>query len=79
MKLKSSLIEDAQIEMHARLLRCPTGDNPKECPLHEVRKWPLEDRLRWLNNKSDEEIIGLYRHHIDCFESKLQLLAPETD
>ncbi len=79
MELKTSLIEEAQVEMHARILRCPIGDNPKECPLHEVRKWPLEDRLAWLHKKSDEEIIDLYAHHTDCLEFKIHLRAPETD
>ena len=79
MEQKTSLIEEAQIEMHARILRCPVGDNPEDCPLHEIRKWPLEERLAWLHQKNDEEIIALYTRHINCFEFKTQQRMPESD
>jgi hypothetical protein len=71
--------EEARVGMHARILRCPLGDNPEDCPLHEVRTWPMEERLAWLNDMTDEEIVELYDLHIDCLEFKAEQMAPETD
>lgn len=71
MELDSVIVEEARIGMHARILRCPVSDNPKDCPLHEVRKWPMEQRLDWLNSKSDEAVVALFQRHIHCMETKL--------
>lgn len=64
-------VEEARIGMHARILRCPLGGNPEDCPLHNVRVWPVEERLAWLESKTDDEIVELYRRHADCLEFKL--------
>ena len=76
MKLQASIIEEARMGMHGRILRCPLGGNPEDCPLHEVRKCPMEERVAWLESKTDQEVIELYNHHIDCLEQKL---AKQTD
>ena len=62
--------DEAWIALHGRILRCPLGDNPEDCPLHDIRKMPVEDRLTWLNSKTDEEIRVLLEYHIDCLERK---------
>ena len=67
----SAATEEARIGMHARILRCPIEENPEDCPLYEVRKWPVEERLAWLDSKSDEAVVKLYVLHIDCLEHKL--------
>ena len=72
MELDSIIIEEARIGMQARILRCPLGGNPADCPLHEIRKWPMEKRLSWLETLNDEEIVELYRQHSDCLEIKLE-------
>jgi hypothetical protein len=53
----------------------PLGGNPEDCPLHEVRKWPVEDRLAWLESRTNEEIIALYQLHTNCLEYKLSLIG----
>ena len=70
MEVKSTNIEDARIGMHGRILRCPLGENPEDCPLHEVRKWPVKKRLSWLESKTDEEVLGLYNYHLNCLDRK---------
>ena len=62
--------KEARFAMYGRLLRCPVGDNPEDCPLHEIRKLPMEERLLWLEAKSDDEVITLYQQHIDCLARK---------
>ena len=39
MKKEYLSASDARMGMHGRILRCPVGDNPPDCPLHEARKW----------------------------------------
>lgn len=68
---KWDMIEEARFGMHARIMRCSLGGNPEDCPLHEIRKWPVEERVAWLESKPDDEVIELYRMHINCIERKL--------
>ena len=65
-------IEEARAAMHGRILRCPVGENPKDCPLHEIRKRPIEERLVWLAAKTEEEVLEMYSYHINCLERKLK-------
>jgi hypothetical protein len=67
---KSVKTEEAWIAMHGRILRCPLGNNPKDCPLHEIRKLPVEERLTWLNSKTSEEVQQLFRQHLECLACK---------
>ena len=72
MELQVSAIEKARMGMQGRILRCPLGDdNPEDCPLHEVRTWPMENRLAWLDAKTDEEVVELFILHTTCLEHKL--------
>jgi len=64
--------ELARMYLQARLLRCPLGDNPEDCPLHEVRKKPMHERYEWLNRKDDEEVVEMFRLHTKCINRKLQ-------
>lgn len=70
-KFHSSIAEEARIAMSGRILRCPIDDNPEDCPLHEIRKIPLEERIAWLDSKSDEEVVDLYRRHVKCLRRKI--------
>ena len=71
--MQAPTIEEARLAMHGRILRCPIGDNPADCPLHETRKLPVEDRLAWLESKTDEEVLELYSYHTNCLEERLSL------
>lgn len=71
MEARISAAEEARIGMQARILRCPLGGNPEDCPLHDVREYPMEERLAWLQSKTNEEVVDLYRRHSDCLLYKL--------
>jgi len=64
-----------RIAMHGRILRCPMGGNPDDCPLHEIRLLPLDERLKWLDSKTDFELIQLFSDHIKCLNEKTASLA----
>ena len=72
MEISTALVEDAKFSLHGRILRCPLGGNPEDCPLHEIRKLGVEDRIAWLESNTDEEIIALYELHSECLECKLE-------
>ena len=72
MEINTDLVEDAKFSLHGRILRCPLGGNPEDCPMHEIRKLPVEDRIAWLESNTDEEIIALYELHSECLECKLE-------
>ena len=72
MEIDSVLVEEAKLALHGRILRCPLGGNPEDCPLHEIRKLPLEDRINWLESNTDEEVIALYEQHSKCLQRKLE-------
>jgi len=71
MEISRDLVEEAKFALHGRILRCPLGGNPEDCPMHELRKLPVEDRIAWLNSQTDEELIFLYEQHNQCLRCKL--------
>ncbi len=56
--------------MHGRILRCPIGGNPSDCPLYEIRQLSIEERMEWLDSKSDFELTALFGYHVKCLERK---------
>lgn len=48
------------------VVECPVGGNPSDCPLNEIRKWPLKDRIAWVNNQGYPEHLEIYLHHKQC-------------
>ena len=74
-----SLIEEARNAMHGRMLRCPLEENPEDCPLHEIRKWPMEERIAWLDSKSDIEVLQLYHEHTNCLMYKLSVRNEDAE
>jgi hypothetical protein len=63
-------MNEARYAMHGRILRCPLGDNPEDCPLHDIRLLPVDERIVWLESKSDDEVDALYCHHLHCLDKK---------
>jgi hypothetical protein len=72
MEINSDLVEEAKFALHGRILRCPLGGNPEDCPLYDLRKLPVEERIAWLESQTDEELIDLYEQHNQCMECKLE-------
>lgn len=70
-------VTDARIALYGRILRCPDGGNPKGCPLHELRQLPIEDRILWLESKSDDEVARLFQHHVRCMAKRHSLQQDE--
>jgi hypothetical protein len=60
----------ARLAMHGRILRCPHEGNPRDCPLYEIRLLPIEERLAWIDSKTDEELQLLLSYHVNCLDKK---------
>jgi len=71
MNMNETNVEDARMAMYARILRCPVEETPKDCPLKDVRNRPVEERIVWLEGKSDQELVALHEHHKKCLADKL--------
>lgn len=65
----------ARVAMHGRILRCPLGGNPVDCPLYEIRLLPIEERLEWLDSKTDSELSALLDYHTKCLDEKTNAQA----
>lgn len=66
--------------MYGRILRCPVEDQPEDCPLKSVREMSVEERIAWMESKTDDELVELHLHHKRCLAQKLSspaFLDPE--
>ncbi len=36
------------------------------CPLHEVRKKPLRERMHWVAGLDDQQVVEIMIHHHNC-------------
>ena len=56
------------------LLSCPhahIGDpNPRECPLHEIRKRSLRERLAWVRTLDRDVVSRILENHSWCYAKK---------
>ena len=52
-------------------VQCPfSGTNPCVCPLHEIRKKGLRERLEWAERLSETEALNILTFHQKCLEEK---------
>ena len=63
----------------ALLVKCPFGLEIDSCPLREVRKLPLSDRMALVNNMSDKEIDSIVQYHKDCQKTRLLHETPKEN
>ena len=56
------------------LAGCPHSlileSNPRDCPLHEIRAKPLEDRLEWARNRDPAVVERILEYHGWCLARK---------
>ena len=48
------------------LVKCPFDTSLEDCPLREVRKLSVEERMAKVEKMSDEELHAVLLHHWDC-------------
>tara|TARA_B100000315_G_C14556917_1_gene578624 strand:- start:923 stop:1165 length:243 start_codon:yes stop_codon:yes gene_type:complete len=51
-------------------IECPLGDALKTCPLRELRKLELADRLKMIDDMGDEQIEEILEVHKECARSR---------
>jgi len=52
------------------LFGCPFEEEDSNCPLDELRKLPIDKRLKNFNELSNIELTGLEEHHKNCLLRK---------
>ena len=56
-------------------LACPYDDrNPEFCPLCDVRKLPVRQRITWVKMLSDDDVEYLATYHQICLHCRETLL-----
>jgi hypothetical protein len=52
-------------------MECPfDGTNPCTCPLHEIRKKSLAERLKWAQKLSEDDAFSILTFHKECLNQK---------
>jgi len=69
--LNGNEISHARLALHGRILRCVLSDNPADCPLYDIRQLPIEERITWLESKTDDEVEKLFEFHTKCLGRKI--------
>ena len=63
--------EEARLALYGRVLHCSEEEeNPEDCPLHELRQLPVEERMTWLESRTDEDVEAIFRYHLQCSTNK---------
>ena len=52
------------------LFGCPLKSEKFDCPLIDLRKLPILERIQALNNKSEKELMELEQHHKKCLQER---------
>ncbi len=64
------IADNIRLALQGRLASCLNDDNPTDCPFHDIRHLPKEDRGAWLGSKSDDQVIALFKYHVKCLDRK---------
>ena len=51
-------------------LECPMKEPLNDCPLAELRKLPLNEKLTMIQTMPANKLYELLQHHYDCFEKR---------
>lgn len=63
-------IRDSRAWIKGLVMGCPFGEPEADCPLKEIRKKPLTERLAYVNNLTDAEVSDILLHHKRCLEKR---------
>lgn len=64
--IDTSNSEDVKRIVLCLVIECPMSGNPESCPIFDVRKLPLKDRIEWVNKREYPEHLEIYLHHKQC-------------
>lgn len=49
---------------------CPLNEPLPDCPLENIRKLPIADRLRRVNAMTESDVMDIISHHKKCLEKR---------
>ncbi len=52
------------------IVHCPFDESLDNCPLSDIRKLPVSERLKIVRKMSDEEINKAIGYHKNCYEKR---------
>lgn len=63
-------LPSARVFVTGLLVGCPYEPNPKECALYDIRKKPMEKRIEWSKQLTDEQIQSIIKTHRECLDQR---------
>lgn len=55
---------------------CPLDRcNPPDCPLYQLRKRKMAERLKWLQALDEDDVVYLTSYHYVCLTTKTEQLV----
>ena len=59
-------LSDKRIWLYGLLVACPEVESLCDCPFEKYRKLTLEERLKTVEELSEEEVDEIIKHHNQC-------------
>ena len=59
-----------RVEVVVLIIECPFGEALPDCPLSELRKLPLSERIEHYKLMTDEELGGITAYHEQCLKKR---------
>jgi hypothetical protein len=61
---------DHRAAMMALIVDCPFEPNPTDCPVYDLRKLDLVERVAWVRGLTDTDCREFYLQHLKCLAVK---------
>ena len=61
------------------VMDCPFEPNPTECALYEVRQKTRKERVKWVQQLTEGQVIQTIRVHKECLAKKEGKATREVD
>ena len=66
--------EELRANLIALTSNCPVDHcNPADCPLFELRRMGLQERVKWFNALGEDDLMYLATYHHVCLHLKFNL------
>lgn len=59
-------LTDKKIWLYGLFVACPEGNPLPDCPLEQYRSLPDKEKIKILENFSEEEVEEIIKHHHKC-------------
>ena len=62
--------EDKKIWVKGLVIHCPMGESVKDCPANKIRLLPIPERLRIVDEMTEDSVDEIIDHHYKCLAER---------